>query len=54
MIVLGAVMTKVAQQYDITIVFCEIGIPVLGMLVLLQQLGRQIRQMPILEALMQL
>ena len=35
MIVLGAVMTKVAQQYDITIVFCEIGIPVLGMLVLI-------------------
>lgn len=35
MIVLGAIMTKVAQQYDITIVFCEIGIPVLGMLVLI-------------------
>lgn len=35
MIILGAVMTKVAQQYDITIVFCEIGIPILGMLVLI-------------------
>lgn len=35
MIVLGAIMTKVAQQYDITIVFCEIGIPILGMLVLI-------------------
>ena len=35
MIVLGAVMTKVASEYDITIVFCEIGIPVLGMLVLI-------------------
>ena len=35
MIILGAIMTKVAQQYDITIVFCEIGIPVLGMLVLI-------------------
>lgn len=35
MIVLGAVMTKVAQQYDITIVFCEIGLPILGMLVLI-------------------
>ena len=35
MIILGAVMTKVADQYDITQVFCEIGIPVLGMLVLI-------------------
>ena len=35
MIVLGALMTKVAQQYDITLVFCEIGIPVIGMLVLI-------------------
>lgn len=35
MIVLGAIMTKVAQQHDITIVFCEIGLPVLGMLVLI-------------------
>lgn len=35
MIILGAVMTKVAQQYDITIVFCEIGLPILGMLVLI-------------------
>lgn len=35
MVVLGAVMTRVAQQYDITVVFCEIGIPVIGMLVLI-------------------
>lgn len=35
MVVLGAVMTKVAEQYDITLVFCEIGIPVIGMLVLI-------------------
>ena len=35
MIVLGAIMTKVASQYDITIVFREIGIPILGMLVLI-------------------
>lgn len=35
MVVLGALMTRVAQQYDITLVFCEIGIPVLGMLVLI-------------------
>ena len=28
-------MTRVAQQYDITLVFCEIGIPILGMLVLI-------------------
>ena len=28
-------MTKVASQYDITVVFCEIGIPILGMLVLI-------------------
>ena len=35
MIILGAIMTKVASQYDITIVFCEIGIPILGMLVLI-------------------
>lgn len=35
MIILGAIMTKIAQQYDITIVFCDIGIPVLGMLVLI-------------------
>jgi cytosine permease len=35
MIILGAIMTKIAQQYDITIVFCEIGIPILGMLVLI-------------------
>lgn len=35
MIVLGALMTKAADQYDITQVFCEIGIPILGMLVLI-------------------
>ncbi|MDD4376697.1 MAG: cytosine permease [Eubacteriales bacterium] len=35
MVVLGAVMTRVAQQYDITLVFCEVGIPILGMLVLI-------------------
>ncbi len=35
MVVLGAIMTRVAQQYDITLVFCEIGIPILGMLVLI-------------------
>ncbi|MEF9921523.1 MAG: cytosine permease [Anaerovoracaceae bacterium] len=35
MIVLGAIMTKVAQQYDITLVFCEVGIPILGMIVLI-------------------
>ena len=28
-------MTRVAQQYDITLVFCEIGIPIIGMLVLI-------------------
>lgn len=35
MIIMGAVMTRVAQQYDVTLVFCEIGIPILGMLVLI-------------------
>ncbi|MGN0711219.1 MAG: cytosine permease [Anaerovoracaceae bacterium] len=35
MIIMGAVMTRVAQNYDITNVFCEIGIPVIGMLVLI-------------------
>lgn len=35
MVVLGAIMTRVAQQYDITLVFCEIGIPIIGMLVLI-------------------
>ena len=35
MIIMGAVMSKVAQQYDITLVFVEIGIPILGMLVLI-------------------
>lgn len=35
MIVMGALMSKVAQQYDITLVFVQIGIPILGMLVLI-------------------
>lgn len=35
MVVMGAIMTRVAEQYDITLVFCQIGIPVLGMLVLI-------------------
>lgn len=35
MLVLGAVMTRIAQQYDISLVFCDIGLPVLGMLVLI-------------------
>ena len=35
MVVLGAVMTKVADQYDITQVFCEVGIPVLAMIILI-------------------
>lgn len=35
MVILGAVMTKVANQYDITQVFCDVGIPVLAMLVLI-------------------
>lgn len=35
MVVMGAIMTRVAEQYDITLVFCAIGIPVLGMLVLI-------------------
>ena len=35
MLVLGAVMTRIAAQYDISLVFCDIGLPVLGMLVLI-------------------
>ncbi|MDY3618304.1 cytosine permease [Agathobaculum sp.] len=35
MLVLGAVMTRIAQQYDISLVFVDIGLPVLGMLVLI-------------------
>jgi len=35
MVIMGAIMTKLAQQYDITLVFVEIGIPILGMLVLI-------------------
>lgn len=35
MVVLGAIMTKVADQYDITQVFVEVGLPILGMLVLI-------------------
>lgn len=35
MLVLGAVMTRIAAQYDLSLVFCDIGLPVLGMLVLI-------------------
>lgn len=35
MVIMGAIMTKLAMQYDITLVFVEIGIPILGMLVLI-------------------
>ena len=35
MLVLGAVMTRIANQYDISLVFCDIGLPVLGMVVLI-------------------
>ena len=35
MVVLGAIMTKVANQYDITQVFVDVGLPILGMLVLI-------------------
>lgn len=35
MLIMGAIMTKVADQYDISLVFVEIGIPVLGMIVLI-------------------
>lgn len=35
MLILGALMTRIAQQYDITLVFSAIGLPVLGMIVLI-------------------
>ena len=35
LVIAGAVMTKVANQYDITMVFSDIGLPVIGMLVLI-------------------
>lgn len=35
MVVLGAVMSRVAQQYDITLVFVKIGLPIVGMIVLI-------------------
>ena len=35
MLILGAVMTRIAQQYDISLVFSNIGLPFLGMVVLI-------------------
>ena len=35
MLILGAVMTRIAQQYDISLVFSEIGLSFLGMVVLI-------------------
>ncbi len=35
LVVAGAVMTKVANQYDITLVFSDIGLPIIGMIVLI-------------------
>lgn len=35
MVVLGAIMTRVAEQYDLTLVFCQIGLPIVGMIVLI-------------------
>jgi cytosine permease len=35
MLVMGAIMSKVAQQYDVSLVFVDIGIPVLGVLTLI-------------------
>lgn len=35
MLILGALMTKIAQEYDITMVFSAIGLPVLGLIVLI-------------------
>jgi len=35
MLILGAVMTRIAQQYDVSLVFSEIGLPFLGMVVLI-------------------
>lgn len=35
LVVAGALMTKVANQYDITLVFSDIGLPIIGMIVLI-------------------
>ena len=35
MLILGAVMTRIAQQYDISLVFSTVGLPFLGMVVLI-------------------
>lgn len=35
MVVLRAIMTRVAEQYDLTLVFCQIGLPIVGMIVLI-------------------
>lgn len=35
MLILGAFMTKIASEYDITLVFAQVGIPVLGLIVLM-------------------
>lgn len=35
MVILGAIMTRVAEQYDLTLVFCQIGLPIVGMIVLI-------------------
>lgn len=35
LVIAGAVMTKVADQYDITLVFGDIGLPIIGMIVLI-------------------
>ena len=35
LVVAGALMTQVANQYDITLVFSDIGLPIIGMIVLI-------------------
>lgn len=35
MLIMGAVMTRIASEYDITLVFSKIGIPFIGLLVLI-------------------
>lgn len=35
MLILGAVMTRIAQQYDVSLVFSAVGMPFLGMIVLI-------------------
>lgn len=35
MLVMGAIMSRVTGQYDISVILCDIGIPLLGMLVLI-------------------